>query len=72
MFFSPKECFRTLRKNKLISDKDTEISLQMVNDRNQIIHTYNKNFSEESYNDISKHYYRLMEEIYRVLNKNKN
>ncbi len=67
--FSPKECFRSLRKNKLISDEDTELLLQMTDDRNKIIHTYNESFSEELYKDISQTYYLAMEKIYKILEK---
>jgi len=65
--FSPKECFRELRKNKLISDEETEFFLEMTNDRNQIIHTYNENFSDELYLKIAKKYYQLIAKLYKVL-----
>jgi len=65
--FSPKECFRVLRKNKLISDEETELLLQMTDDRNQIIHTYSEVFSEELYEDISQSYYQLLEKVYKIL-----
>ena len=67
--FSPKECFRALRKNKLISDEDTELLLQMTDDRNKIIHTYNESFSEELYKDIARAYYQIMEKVYKILEK---
>lgn len=59
--FSPKQCFRELQKNKLLSDKETETLLQETNDGNQIIHAYGKNFSEELYEKIKKNYYQLLE-----------
>ena len=52
--FSPKECFRELRKNKLISDEQTELLLKMTDDRNKIIHTYDEDFSDELYEKIRK------------------
>jgi len=67
--FSPKECFRALRKNKLISDEEAELLLQMTDDRNKIIHTYNESFSEELYKGISPDYYQAMEKIYKILKK---
>ena len=66
--FSPKECFRALRKNKLISDEDTELLLRMTDDRNKIIHTYNESFSEELYEDIAQAYYQIIKKIYKILN----
>ena len=69
--FSPKQCFRELRKNKLLSDKETETLLQETDDRNQIIHAYGQDFSNELYEKINGNYYQLLEKIYRIL-ENKN
>lgn len=68
--FSPKECFRQLRKNNLISDGESELALQMTDDRNEIIHTYNENFSIKIYEKILKKYFRLLEDIYKILKLN--
>ena len=38
--FSPKECFREMRRQGLLTDEETELSLTMCDDRNDIIHTY--------------------------------
>ena len=65
--FSPKECFRELRKNKLISDEETELLLEMTDDRNEIIHTYNENFSDKLYDKIAQKYYQLITKIYKSL-----
>lgn len=65
--FSPKEVFRELRKNGLLSDEETEILLQMVDDRNQIIHTYSQEFSQAVYQKIKADYYSLMEKVYGFL-----
>lgn len=62
--FSPKECFRELRKNKLISDKETEILLKMTDDRNDVIHSYSESFSDELYEKIRKNYYALISKVY--------
>ena len=68
--FSPKECFRELRKNGLVSDKETELLLIMTNNRNEIIHTYNEQFSTELHETIKEKYFLLLMHIYKVL-KNK-
>ena len=68
--FSPKECFRELRKNGLVSDEGTELLLIMTNDRNEVIHTYNEQFSTELYKTIKEKYFLLLTQIYKVL-KNK-
>ena len=65
--FSPKESFRELRKNKLISDKQTELLLEMTDDRNKIIHVYDEDFSDELYKKIKENYFDLMQKIYGIL-----
>lgn len=69
--FSPKECFRELKRNKLINDEKTEILLEMVNDRNEAIHTYNEIFANELYKNIQKNYYKLMLEAYNIIKNHK-
>lgn len=61
--FSPKECFRELRKNGLISDEQTELFLKMCNDRNEIIHIYSEDLSDEIYEKITEKYYGLLEGV---------
>lgn len=68
--FSPKECFRELRKNGLVSDEETELLLIMTDNRNEIIHTYNEQFSIELYEIIKEKYFTLLTRIYKVF-KNK-
>jgi len=68
--FSPKECFRELKKNKLISDVEAEKFLEMADDRNEIIHTYNDKFAEELYQKIIKKHYFLIRTLYHFLEKN--
>lgn len=68
--FSPKECFRELRKNGLVSDEEAELLLMMTDNRNEIIHTYNEQFSIELYEIIKEKYFILLTRIYKVF-KNK-
>lgn len=65
--FSPKECFRELRRNQKISDSDTEVLLQMADDRNEIIHTYNEKFADALYTRIKKDYSRLIVLVQKIL-----
>ncbi len=67
--FSPKECFRELRRNQKISDIDTEGLLKMADDRNEIIHTYNEKFADELYLIIKKDHYLLIEMVYKILSQ---
>lgn len=69
--FAPKECFRELKKNQMISDETTEKLLKMTDDRNAIIHTYDERFSNELYSKIAKQYRRLLEGIYDALKRKK-
>lgn len=65
--FSPKDVFRELRTNSLISDEKTETLLVMVDERNKIIHSYNEKFSNELYQRIKNDYFTLLEEVYGIL-----
>lgn len=65
--FSPKPCFRELRKNQLITDSDTEILLEMVNDRNLATHTYNEKFAIELYKKIKSKYYKTILKVLDVM-----
>ncbi len=67
--FSPKECFRELRKNKLIFDEQTELLLKITDDRNKIIHTYDEDFLDELYQKIEEDYYNLFKNVYEILEK---
>lgn len=66
--FSPKGCFRELRKNKLFSDGETEIFLKMIDDRNEVIHTYNEDFAKELCQKIKKDYFGLLKKVYDLIN----
>jgi nucleotidyltransferase substrate binding protein (TIGR01987 family) len=61
--FSPKETFRELRRNQLIDDGLAELLIKMVNDRNEIIHTYNEKSAEELYQRVALKYFRAMEQV---------
>ena len=67
--FAPKDCFRELRKNMLINDKEAEMLLIMTDDRNEIIHTYDLDFAEKLYKRIRKNYYGMMKKVLDVLEK---
>jgi nucleotidyltransferase substrate binding protein (TIGR01987 family) len=42
---SPKEVFRSLQQQNILSPTETALSLNMVDDRNNSTHTYNENFA---------------------------
>jgi nucleotidyltransferase substrate binding protein (TIGR01987 family) len=68
--FSPKDCFRALKKVGLIKERETELFLEMVDDRNEIIHTYKEKFSEYLYKKIKKNYFVMMDNIYKIIKNN--
>ncbi|OIO17257.1 nucleotidyltransferase [Candidatus Kuenenbacteria bacterium CG11_big_fil_rev_8_21_14_0_20_37_9] len=65
--FSPKDCWRELRKNTPFTDEETVLLLKMADDRNEIIHTYREEFAEELYGKIKVDYYKLLEKIYKII-----
>lgn len=66
---SPKECFRALRVNNLVSDAETEKLLQMVDDRNKTTHTYDEVFAKQLIERI-KEYHAVMQGVFdRVSSK---
>ncbi|MDP3899954.1 MAG: HI0074 family nucleotidyltransferase substrate-binding subunit [bacterium] len=66
--FSPKTCFRELRRNKLISDEDTEKFLAMVDDRNTITHVYGRQQADEIAEKIKTVYTELLKKLNQIIN----
>lgn len=54
---SPGECFKELRRQKLLNEAETETALAMIIDRNLAVHTYNEKFADELYDIIKKKYF---------------
>lgn len=50
---SPKGVIRACREIAIFSDEETIQALQMVNDRNLTVHTYNEELAEEIYSRLS-------------------
>ncbi len=68
--FSPKECWRELRKNNLLADEATEIFLTMTDERNSIVHTYDRKFSQSLAEKIRLDYYSRLISLLQILEKN--
>lgn len=68
--FSPKECWRELRKNNLLSDEETEIFLNITDERNSIIHTYDQKFAKILAEKIRADYYSRLNNLFQVFKKN--
>ena len=68
--FSPKECFRSLLTNKLITAGETELFLTMIDDRNLASHTYDETFIEKLILKLPD-YYQGMGKIADLIRENK-
>lgn len=68
--FSPKEVFRALKQNQLVTDHDTEQLLGMTDDRNDIIHTYKEALAEGLYTVIKDRYHALIKNLSVIIEKN--
>jgi len=65
--FSPKDCWRELRKNNLLTDEETEIFLAMTDERNSIVHTYDQKFSQALEKKIRDDYYMRLNNLFKIL-----
>ena len=65
--FSPKECFRALRSNGVVTDRQTELLLRMTDDRNLSVHTYDEKTANRIYKRILRSYFPLMRTISEIL-----
>lgn len=52
---SPKSAYRAAHEVNFLSPEETEIFLDMVDDRNETSHTYNEEFAEELSQKITRH-----------------
>lgn len=67
--FAPKDCFRELLRNGLISEAETEELLLMTDDRNRIVHTYSEAFSDELFQKVVASYAQLLRMIFQKIEK---
>ena len=59
----PTEIYREAGKARVMSMEDVECALEMVHDRNRMVHDYNQNWSEELYKKIVTNHIPLFEKI---------
>jgi nucleotidyltransferase substrate binding protein (TIGR01987 family) len=52
---SPKGCIRACRDVGLLADEQAIIGLEMVDDRNLTVHTYNEAVAERIYRNLSRY-----------------
>lgn len=66
---SPKGVMRSFREVGVFFENETILSLQMVNDRNLTVHTYNEELAIEIFGNIPKYYKLLKDWIERLNSK---
>ena len=57
---SPKGCIRACRDVGLLTDEQAVLGLEMVDDRNLTVHTYNEAVAEAIYQNLVAHYAGLL------------
>lgn len=65
--YSPKECFRELTRNQVISSEETESFLEMTDYRNQVVRTYSQDFADIIYDKIKNNYSGMLEKLLKVV-----
>lgn len=63
---SPKDVMREARNIELLNDQETELAIQMINDRNQTSHTYDEDFALEIIEHVED-YVGLMERVFEKI-----
>lgn len=66
---SPKGVIRSLREVDLLSDQETILGLNMVNDRNLTVHTYNEELAKKIHSSIGRYYELLITIIKEIKSK---
>ncbi|WP_430788558.1 nucleotidyltransferase substrate binding protein [Virgibacillus flavescens] len=51
---SPKSVIRSCREVHLLEDEEAVLALEMVNDRNLIVHTYNEEVAIKIHNNLAR------------------
>jgi nucleotidyltransferase substrate binding protein (TIGR01987 family) len=68
--FSPKECFRQLRKIGLVGSEQAEVLMEMTADRNEAVHTYSEKFADQLYERILRDYRGVINDLCQALKSN--
>lgn len=63
----PVQIYREALKAQILSASDVERALEMVQDRNRMVHDYNQNWADELYKKILKDYIPLFERIFKAV-----
>ncbi len=52
---SPKSCIRACREVGLLTDEQASLCIEMVDDRNLTVHTYNEMLADEIYGNLNQY-----------------
>ena len=63
---SPKSVVRSLRENNIFTEEEAVKGIQMVNDRNLTVHTYNEEVAVKIYSNLKEYYELLVSMIERM------
>lgn len=63
----PKEVFREALHARLVSEDDTELLLEMVDDRNRMVHDYNERFADKLFKKVVEAYAPVLNRLHVTL-----
>jgi nucleotidyltransferase substrate binding protein (TIGR01987 family) len=63
----PATVYREIGKTSLLSPDEIETALEMVYDRNRMVHDYNQEWADLLYKKVLKNYVPLLEKILKVV-----
>jgi len=67
---NPRDCFKYAYENNLI--KDEKIWLEMIKDRNELVHTYTSQESRIIFERIKENYLDAFKELYKIIKEEKS
>lgn len=65
----PKSVYRELQKISEFSLNETEIALNMIDDRNRAAHDYSENFADFLMDKINTQYFDVLQKIYKIVSE---
>lgn len=66
---NPRDCFKYAYENNLI--KDEKVWLEMIEDRNELVHNYTLEESRIIFERIKENYLRAFKELYEIVERGK-
>jgi nucleotidyltransferase substrate binding protein (TIGR01987 family) len=66
---SPKGVIRSCREVQLLEDEEAVLALEMVNDRNMTVHTYNEEVAIKIHSNLNRYYILLQRWVERMVER---